>query len=176
MQEPTPKPAPTRDDLSRGEALGTIYDDAFPIFFHEDVLEEVLDYSERDVSRELGGFLVGGIHEDQRPYVEIRHFVPATEALSRAASLTFTSDTWANANRSVEEKYPDDIIVGWHHTHPNFGIFLSAYDLFIHKHFFGSPWNVALVVDPIKEEFGFYQWRGDEIVDCGFICVHGKSK
>ena len=90
--------------------------------------------------------------------------------------LDFTSDTWANANRIVEREFPDDIIVGWHHTHPNFGIFLSAYDLFIHKHFFGSPWNVALVVDPVKEEFGFYQWRGDEIVDCGFICIHSETR
>ena len=171
MIEPITKPAPLRGSAIEGAVIGEIHGNAIPLFVYEPVLEEILEYSEQDLSAELGGFLVGGYHEDRRPYVEIRHFVPAASARSRAASLTFTHETWALLNREVESQYPDDLVVGWHHTHPNFGIFLSAYDLFIHHHFFSEPWQIAMVVDPKRQEFGFFQWRDDQIADCGFVCV-----
>ncbi len=171
MKQPTSQRALSGGASSRGRTLGTIHDDAVAIFFHEPVLEEVLDYSEQDLGRELGGFLLGQIHEYGRQCVEISHFLPAVDARSRAASLTFTHDTWAKMNREIEEKHPDQVVVGWHHTHPGFGIFLSGYDVFIHKNYFSAPWHIALVVDPKRHEFGFFQWRGDEIVDCGFVCI-----
>jgi proteasome lid subunit RPN8/RPN11 len=171
MIEPTTKPAPVRGSAIRGAVIGQIHPDAVPIFVHEPVLEQVFEYSEQDSSTELGGFLVGGYYEDESPYVEIRHFLPAFSAHSRAASLTFTHETWARLNQEVESQYPQDLVVGWQHTHPDFGIFLSPYDLFIHRHFFNEPWQVAMVVDPNRQEFGFFQWKGDQIADCGFVCV-----
>ncbi len=151
--------------------MGEIFQDAPPIFVHELVLEQILTYSEQDVSRERGGFLLGGFHEDRRTYVEVRHFLPAHETRSRAASLTFTHATWSQLNQQVESSYPEEVVVGWHHTHPNFGVFLSAYDLFIHRNFFSEPWQIAMVVDPQRQELGFFQWRRGEVADCGFVCV-----
>jgi proteasome lid subunit RPN8/RPN11 len=171
MLPATAKTVPAAVGSPKGKAIGTIFDDALPIYVHETVLEQILDYSEQDLSRELGGFLIGGVHEDRRQYVEVRHFLPAVDARSRAASLTFTHETWATMTREVDSRFPDEMVVGWHHTHPGFGIFLSAYDMFIHRNFFSGAWQVALVVDPKRQEFGFFQWRGEEVVDCGFVCV-----
>ena len=171
MIQPIPKPAPTHNGTSGGSALGEIFEDALPIFVHENVLEEILDFSEQDMSREQGGFLVGGLHEDGRTYVEIRHFLPAADTRSRAASLTFTHETWSQLNKEVETRFSEEVVIGWHHTHPNFGIFLSAYDLFIHRNFFSQPWQIAMVVDPQRQEMGFFQWRQGKVADCGFFCV-----
>jgi proteasome lid subunit RPN8/RPN11 len=154
--------------------LGNIHDGAPRVYIYEDVLEEILDYSEQDLTRELGGFLIGGYHVDGQPYVEVRHFLEAVDARSRAASLTFTHETWASMNREVEQRFPREQIVGWHHTHPKLRVFLSGYDLFIHRHFFKESWQIAMVVDPVLQEFGFFQWRGTEIVDCGFVCVRDR--
>lgn len=166
MVKPVPKPLPLD-----GRSLGSIYEDAVAIFIRKAVLDQVLAYSEEDLHRELGGFLLGGYHEDGRAYVEVRHYLPAVDARSKAASLTFTHDTWARLNREVEGQFPDELVLGWHHTHPNIGVFLSGYDLFIHRHFFPQPWRIAMVVDPCRQEFEFFQWRNDEIVDCGFFVV-----
>ena len=57
--------------------------------------------------------------------------------------------------------------MGWYHTHPDFGVFLSSHDLFIHRHFFGQPLQVAYVVDPIRQTRGFFQWRGDALDEVG---------
>jgi len=180
MIQPISKPAPVRERDKEAKQVGIVYDDATLVFVHERVLEEILDYSEQDATRELGGFLVGGVYVDSREYVEIAHYVPAVDVKSRAASLTFTHETWAAMTREVQRRYPEDMVVGWHHTHPNFGVFLSGYDLFVHKNFFSEPWQVAMVVDPQRTEFGFFQWRCGEIVDCGFVCVrdggHGAAE
>jgi proteasome lid subunit RPN8/RPN11 len=153
--------------------LGERRDGAVAIYVLESVLEQILEYSERDVRRELGGFLLGGYHLDDAPYVEVRHFLEAVDARSDAASLKFTHETWASMTRDVASRFPDQLIVGWHHTHPQLRVFLSGYDLFIHRHFFKQPWQIAMVVDPVFQEFGFFQWHGDQVTDCGFTCVRG---
>ena len=171
MIEPIPIPVPLAHPKPQGKAIGRIYDDSLPIFVHETVLEEILDYSEQDLTCEVGGFLLGGLYQDRRRYVELRHFLPARDAQSRAASLTFTHETWAMLHREAPRRYPDDVVLGWHHTHPGFGVFLSGYDLFIHRNFFHQNWQIAMVVDPKRQELGFFQWRGDQVADCGFICI-----
>jgi proteasome lid subunit RPN8/RPN11 len=158
-------------DRCAGVAIGTIHERAYRILIAESVLEEILDYSERDVQREAGGFLIGAGCTTPRRQVEVRYFLPAIEARSRFASLMFTHDTWAAMTREVQRQYPDHSVLGWHHTHPGFGVFLSAYDVFIQRHFFSEPWQIALVVDPQRRELGFFQWLDGRVVDCGFVCT-----
>ncbi len=69
-----------------------------------------------------------------------------------------THDTWAEFTRQRAELPADLQIVGWYHTHPHWGVFLSAWDLFICEHFFSQPADVALVIDPCQGDRGFFQW------------------
>jgi proteasome lid subunit RPN8/RPN11 len=156
--------------LRDARKMGTLHRDAPVVVIGDDVLEAILQFSEQDQTKERGGFLLGGVYGESPQYVVIKHFHPALEAQGNSASLTFTHDTWARLTRESEKNFPDHSLVGWQHTHPGFGIFLSGYDLFIHKNFFSQPWQVALVVDPRRQEFGFFHWRGGEVVDCGFVC------
>ena len=156
----------------RAQPIGTVHPDAHAIFVYESVLEEILGYSEGNLQRELGGLLLGSVLDAPRAAIEVRHFLPAVDARSQSAALRFTHETWAKLTRQREERYPEAQVVGWHHTHPGFGIFLSRYDEFIHEHYFTEPWHVAMVVDPKREEFGFFQWRGGKIADCGFVCLY----
>lgn len=158
-------------DLKKARAIGSIYKDAAIIVIHEPVLEEIIDYSETGKHCEVGGFLLGGAYGADPAFVVIKHFHPAVQALSAGASLTFTHETWADLHRQAELRYPGEIVVGWQHTHPGFGIFLSGYDLFIHRNFFPQLYQIALVVDPQRQEFGFFQWREGEVKDCGFLCA-----
>jgi proteasome lid subunit RPN8/RPN11 len=55
--------------------------------------------------------------------------------------------------------------VGWYHSHPGLGVFLSEQDRFIHKSFFGDePWYIAVVFDPASGERGVFVWAGEDIV------------
>ncbi|MEE2639170.1 MAG: hypothetical protein VX768_00970 [Planctomycetota bacterium] len=177
MIQPIFKPVPLRNRGSeKCRPIGTLDQDAVTIFVHEKVLDGILDFSDEDLQKEIGGFLIGNLYldgdgEKEFQYVEIEHFLPALEVKSRSASLTFTHETWSMANQEVNSRFSGQRIVGWHHTHPGLGVFLSAYDLFIHKNFFGSSWQVAMVVDPKRQEFAFFQWQQDQVNDCGFVYV-----
>jgi proteasome lid subunit RPN8/RPN11 len=43
-------------------------------------------------------------------------------------------------------------IIGWIHTHPDYGIFLSENDMFIQNNYFKDINQVAYVIDPIQKE------------------------
>src|SRR4051812_46695751 len=90
--------------------------------------------------------------------------IPAISADEQRATLTFTQDSWAHVHRTLDAEFPEDEqIVGWYHSHPGFGIFLSGHDLFIHKNFFDGPSQIALVVDPHAGTQGVFVWRDDEV-------------
>jgi hypothetical protein len=67
----------------------------------------------------------------------------------------------------MDEHYPDKQIVGWYHTHPGMGVFLSSYDAWLHHHFFPEPWQVALVIDPLSPAGGFFIRQVDGTLDPG---------
>jgi proteasome lid subunit RPN8/RPN11 len=111
-----------------------------------------------NADREVGGVLVGRIaHQGAQP--TITGAIPAIAADEQRAALTFTQDSWEHVHRVMDSEYPNERIVGWYHSHPAFGIFLSGHDLFIHRNFFGDRSQIALVIDPIAQEEGVFAWR-----------------
>lgn len=114
--------------------------------------------------REVGGVLVGCI-SDTGGLPLVTGAIEALHADERRSALTFTQEAWEHVHRRLETDFHhDDQIVGWYHSHPGFGIFLSDDDLFIHRHFFSGPSQIALVVDPLEGTEGVFVWDGDEIV------------
>jgi proteasome lid subunit RPN8/RPN11 len=75
------------------------------------------------------------------------------------AEVTFTHESWSQINKEMDAKFADERIVGWYHSHPDFGIFLSERDCFIHEHFFSGPGQVAYVIDPVRDLEGVFAWR-----------------
>lgn len=122
---------------------------------------EIYPHCFERTDREVGGVLVGRSTPHGPTVVGAIRAVHAGETL---ANLTFTQESWAYMHRIRDEEYPDCTIVGWYHSHPGHGIFLSEQDLFIHRHFFADPNQVAYVVDPVEAQEGVFGWRDGEIV------------
>lgn len=166
---PVEKVVPTADKTAVVEPKGTIAHDDLQIFIRERTLSEIVEYSSSDVMKELGGVLVGKLYGYRgKPYIEVGGYIRAKHTVPTAASLKFTHATWEDIHREIDDRYPEMIVVGWQHTHPGYGIFLSHMDMFIQKNFFTQPWQVALVVDPKAENLGFFQWKEGAIAPCGF--------
>ena len=121
-------------------------------------------YARTDTTRERGGILLGRLSQaGDEARVTVEAAIEAAGAEERRATLTFTHETWAHVNAVKDERYPKLRIVGWFHTHPAYGIFLSGYDLFIHRNFFNLPWQLAFVLDPVAGDSGFFGWRGEDV-------------
>jgi proteasome lid subunit RPN8/RPN11 len=133
-----------------------------PIFVDHQPADAMERHALSDTSVELGGILLGKECVDETtgaPFVWITQSLEAKHYANTQASFTYTHDSWEEISRQRDQLFPELDIVGWYHTHPSFGIFLSHHDLFIHQHFFAQPLQVAYVIDPIQQTRGFFQWR-----------------
>src|SRR5687768_15127410 len=139
--KPISRPPPTDEPGKyRTRKFGVVEDDDHLIFIQSPILKRIVEYSRTNMHRELGGVMVGSFFTWKgRQFIEIEDYIEARLGESRSASFKFTHESWHEIQLVREQKYPDQPLVGWHHTHPSFGIFLSGMDLFIHQGYFNLP-------------------------------------
>lgn len=144
-------------------AYGSPKEGELPIFVDLDVVRDMEVHALSDTSVELGGVLLGGTHVDEegRPFVVITDSLRAQHYESTKGSFTFTHDTWSAITREREQFPPELQMVGWYHTHPDWGVFLSGMDMFICDNFFNKSLDVAYVIDPCRGDRAMFQWTGD---------------
>jgi len=148
-----------RQDLPH-EAFPGGRNENFRVFFTPGVHAALWKHAALDTSVEICGVLVGSWHRDLvGPFVKIVDSIRGEGAETRFAEVTFTHQTWAKINAEMDTKFANLSIVGWYHTHPDFGIFLSDRDRFIQEHFFSGPGQIAHVIDPIRKIEGVFVWR-----------------
>jgi proteasome lid subunit RPN8/RPN11 len=133
---------------------------SFRLQIAPDVHRGIQAHAKADPSVEICGILVGRWGRDEQgPFAQVTDYIRCDSASSKLAEVTFTHESWAQINHEMDSKYADKRIVGWYHTHPDFGIFLSDRDSFIHEHFFSGPGQVAYVVDPVRDLEGVFSWQ-----------------
>jgi proteasome lid subunit RPN8/RPN11 len=142
---------------------GSAQGDAVDVKLDESPLRAMQAHAVSSMRREVAGILVGPQPEKQpngRYVVHVVDSIIAKHTRMSGASVTYTPESWRYVNDTLAEMYPagDMVIVGWYHTHPGFGIFLSGMDLFIHENFFTQPWHIAYVLDPVARRSGFFCW------------------
>jgi proteasome lid subunit RPN8/RPN11 len=176
VREPERRPRPDRDRRFTCVAYEVPGPADVPIFLDRRTADAIERHALSDTSVELGGILLGKECLDTAtgfPFVWITQSLEAKHYANTQASFTYTHDSWEEITRQRDQLHPDCDIVGWYHTHPNFGIFLSHHDLFIHQHFFAQPLQVAYVVDPINQSRGFFQWREKGLAQVGGFYLTG---
>jgi proteasome lid subunit RPN8/RPN11/phage tail protein X len=129
------------------------------ISISDSVMAGLEKHAYSNLEAEVGGMLFGKIVDGQ---TKISGFIPALSASAEQISLTFTHEVWEEILREGSKQFPEDQIVGWYHTHPSFGLFLSEYDLFIQANFFSMKGQLALVIDPIAGKLGWFESAKDQ--------------
>ncbi len=137
------------------------------IYISQTTYKEIRQFTKNKTQIESGGILVGdAIEEFGKTNIMIRGFIEAKYSEGTPTTLKFTHETWKYVHTKIDKCFPGMKIVGWIHTHPSFGIFLSEYDKFIQGNFFNDKNQIAYVVDPIQRTEGFFYWKNDEIERC----------
>ena len=98
---------------------------------------------------EIGGFLLGTYRffEETGQYkVSLERFQPSTTDDQDLYRISFKEQAW-NELADLQDLYPDLKLVGWFHTHPGHGLFLSQPDLRIHQGFFRNKHYLAIEID-----------------------------
>jgi proteasome lid subunit RPN8/RPN11 len=130
------------------------------VVMESEVLRKIRQHARTSMKAEVCGVLIGNT-EHERMTVEA--CIAGVNAAQGGAHVTFTQDTWEHIYKIKDKEFPDHKIVGWYHSHPGFGVFLSEHDLFIQQNFFSNPLQVAWVFDPHTDEEGCFGWVGGNI-------------
>lgn len=153
------------EDAPTGTFPGRLPKDELRICVLPGAYEAMLQHAKSSLDNEVCGVMLGQLKKDNSgPYLMIEDVIQGQAAQSAPAKVTYTAETWTHIHKEQESRDPKLKMVGWYHTHPRFGIFLSSYDQFIHENFFSvEPWMVAFVIDPVKDEEGFFYWSRGKI-------------
>lgn len=144
--------------------IGEKNDDENVIYIKQSVYECIKKFTANKTINESGGILLGEVLEEfGKINILVEEFIEAKYCEATPTTLTFTHKTWEYIHSVIDAKFSDKKIVGWIHTHPDFGIFLSEYDRFIHENFFAESYQIAYVVDPIRIAEGFFVWDQDKL-------------
>jgi proteasome lid subunit RPN8/RPN11 len=132
----------------------------FQVVMRRSVISDIRAHAKSSPEVEICGVLVGTVyHDTDGPLCSVTANIRGNHASGRNAQVTFTSETWIGIHKEMEQQFPGQRILGWYHSHPGFGIFLSEMDVFIQHHFFAEPWQVAYVDDPKGGDRGLFVWR-----------------
>lgn len=144
------------------------------IYMHRDAISEIGHYlrtentskikeNDKDIP-EIGGMLLGrfAVNGHQKCEVSIDKFVPIASSSSNVYSIEFSVNSMAKDLTYMLDKYPDLLVVGWFHTHPGHGLFLSPPDLSIQEHF-REPYQIAMEIDSLSAalDTGFFTRKTD---------------
>ncbi len=151
--------------------------DEFLVFFEESCLKQMQGHACADLLREQAGILSGQVYvDDGRHYVSITSTCPAN-TVGDAVHFRFHKDSWAKIWQQLKK---GDNILGWYHTHPGLGVFLSPTDLRTQQIHFRLPWSVAVVIDPISHESGIFAGsKGTKIGEAScfsYLCREAQDR
>jgi len=143
----------------------------YDVYMFYDAFLKVIRHAEKHVPKEVLGYLFGNRYKwKDREYTVIKYAFPVRAHASeyyvepREGELAKMADI-------AQRKYKVKLMVGWFHSHPGYGCFLSDVDLDSQRRYFFRPYHVALVVDPVRREFAFFKLKGNDYdaVPCQII-------
>ena len=142
-------PAAGRDGELSGPRTPT-----FQFVFRQSVLNRVHVHGDSSLRAEICGVLVGDVYRDELgPFVLIEHVIEGQASTGSAPDRSRSPPIPGSTSRLLMDKqYPDLRIVGWYHTHPGHGVFLSDMDIFLHESFsaFRGKWRWFTIREVVR--------------------------
>lgn len=141
------------------------------VFLEEICLKSMEKHAAGDILHEQAGILCGYTYVDgSQLYINITAALPV-DTVSDSAHFVFHETSWQAIWNRLDDS---STILGWYHTHPGMGVFLSATDLRTQKLHFSAPWQIAIVIDPVSGQSGVFSGAEGGRVASGQVYVYGK--
>jgi proteasome lid subunit RPN8/RPN11 len=132
----------------------------FPVYIYKHVLDEIKELSSKS-ENEIFGYLIGLIVSwSHKKYVVVKNQIHLKHLIiSKKFStqdIKGTAGSYVREFQKLRKNNNNLLVIGWWHSHINLGCFLSPTDIYTQQCFFPESYQIALVVDPIREEFKFF--------------------
>ena len=129
------------------------------------IVQQAMDFTAPRGRMEMGGLLVGHIDNEGVTHVVTGFFpeqIRATPGYCEfdGSWVAIAASACQHANENSDDRScPDVRVVGWIHTHPDLGLFLSSIDVSTYSSLKGMVPDskfIAIVVDPLRNEDGVF--------------------
>lgn len=132
-------------------------DESFQVYIVQQAYDKVWQHVTSQ-SEECGGTLAGhpfrALNQDIT-FVVIVDAIPQDSGDHSIGHFTVRPREIADARLALEQE--GYLSVGWYHSHPGHGVFLSGQDMTIVRSIYNSSWHIAWVIDPRRREEAFFQ-------------------
>ncbi len=135
----------------------------FPLYVSRKAEEKIRNQSIKfgDDGIEVMGLLLGEVFEYMGTEYAIVRDVATSTLEASEVSVRFDKRRMGELFDQLDGSGFDYVIVGWYHSHPGHGCFMSPRDLDTQKSMFSESFHCALVVDPLNSEIEAYALDGD---------------
>jgi len=127
------------------------------VYIQNSVFNEILYHSRENPNIEIAGFLIGEIRNG---YVVINSSIRAKPSEAGHARVVVDRDFIARVADDIVKGRIRGRIVGWYHSHPGLGVFMSVDDLKTHQTLQQfDPNIVSMIVDSKTLQVGCYKYN-----------------
>jgi len=131
----------------------------YDVYIEKECLIKAVKHCIESLPNEAIGFLVG------TPYIwkgKIYSYVNgaiAGRAKSTSVHVEFDDNALGDVVKEFKKLYNSSkyMLIGWYHSHPSYGCFMSSTDINSHKNSFREEYHIALVIDPVKKKASLFK-------------------
>lgn len=125
----------------------------YDVYFKKSALDSALAHARAGARARLEtmGLLVGRFCQSRgRNWVLVEGYVTAPNVAS-SVSVRFSESSFGELSSQLFTAVgANQVVVGWLHSHPGLGCFLSHTDITTQQRYFDHPQAIAAVVDPLS--------------------------
>ena len=129
--------------------------DLFVVASSVEVIAEEADGSAA-LDRETMGLMIGRIYKDDEGAYAVMHRTVTSDLVADATHVRFDPESMEELIDGVDAMADDERIIGWYHSHLDYGVFMSETDVRTQHSLFGEGMGFALVIDPLRGEFAVF--------------------
>jgi len=124
--------------------------------------------SMRHDTLEVMGLMLGEVRTWRgKEYILVRDVI-TSDLDATSVSVKFDSSGFEKLFEKLDGAGFDYVIVGWYHSHPGYGCFMSETDLKTHASAFVSPHHIAMVIDPKNFDIAAFRLKDGKGVETDF--------
>jgi proteasome lid subunit RPN8/RPN11 len=143
------------------------------VTIEERVLDEIFSQAKKNTDEEVIGLLLGSLEEDEMIITD--YLTGPTESSRIHASLS--REFLAKITQKKIDGKLKAHILGWYHSHPDYGCFMSDRDAATQENIQNLYADaVALVIDPVRNDSKLYRMVGGNYIEVPFRVKENRQK
>lgn len=148
--DPRPQPMPTDRAILWNPSLPGAKPQGrapYPIFFQQEAVIALQEHLKSSPTQAIFGFLIGSVFRDPDSgvmYVVIDKTLKLSQPIYGDKTDVVVARLWDRMQEQLAKAA--GTLLGWYHSHPGQGGYLTPHDVETHEKFFTDPWHVAILV------------------------------